>query len=73
MGEDTGRRKKRRKREGEKEFPIFLNQLKWTLITDKIVRENNIQVKPDEIQGFCQATIVWLYEYGDGLAMTNPG
>ena len=28
----------------EKEFPVFLNQLKWTLITDKIVRENGIQV-----------------------------
>ncbi|MGZ8550431.1 MAG: trigger factor, partial [Chitinophagaceae bacterium] len=28
----------------EKEFPTFLTQLKWTLITDKIVQENSIQV-----------------------------
>jgi len=40
--------------EVEKEFPIFLNQLKWTLITDKIVTENNIQVTPDEIRGFAK-------------------
>src|SRR5690606_11905033 len=30
----------------EQEFPTFLNQLKWTLITDKIVQENNVQVEP---------------------------
>jgi trigger factor len=40
--------------EVEKEFPVFLNQLKWTLISDKIVSENNIQVTPDEIRGFAK-------------------
>jgi trigger factor len=40
--------------EVEKEFPVFLNQLKWTLITDKIVRENGIQVMPDEIKNFAK-------------------
>lgn len=40
--------------EVEKEFPVFLNQLKWTLITDKIVTENNIQVTPEEIHGFAK-------------------
>lgn len=38
----------------EKEFPTFLNQLKWTLITDKIVQENSIQVNPDEIRDFAK-------------------
>lgn len=38
----------------EKEFPTFLNQLKWTLITDKIVQENSIQVQPDEIRDFAK-------------------
>ncbi|MGK2862145.1 MAG: trigger factor [Chitinophagaceae bacterium] len=38
----------------EKEFPAFLNQLKWTLITDKIVQENSIKVDPDEIRQFAK-------------------
>jgi trigger factor len=38
----------------EQEFPTFINQLKWTLISDKIVKENNIEVTPDEIRGFAK-------------------
>jgi trigger factor len=38
----------------EKELPVFLNQLKWTLISDKIVSENNIQVTPEEIRNFAR-------------------
>jgi trigger factor len=40
--------------EAEKEFPVFKNQLKWTLITDKIVNENNIDVKPEELKAFAK-------------------
>jgi len=40
--------------EVENEFPSFLNQLKWTLISDKIVQENGIQVQPDEIRNFAK-------------------
>ena len=38
----------------EKEFPSFLNQLRWTLISDKIVNDNAIQVQPEEIRGFAK-------------------
>jgi trigger factor len=38
----------------EKEFPVFIGQLKWTLITDKIVNENNVQVTQDEIRNFAK-------------------
>jgi trigger factor len=38
----------------QKEFPSFINQLKWTLITDKIVSENNIQVGSDEIKNLAK-------------------
>lgn len=38
----------------EQEFPGFISQLKWTLITDKIVQENAIQVNPDEIREFAK-------------------
>ena len=45
---------KKTQEEAEKEFPTFKNQLKWTLISDKIVRENNIEVKPEEIKAFAK-------------------
>ena len=35
-------------------FPAFVNQLKWTLITDKIVRENNIEVGPEDLKAFAK-------------------
>ena len=38
----------------EKEYPGFVNQLKWTLITDKLVRDNNIEVNPDDIKAFAK-------------------
>lgn len=48
----------------EQEFPSFLNQLKWTLITDKIVQENAIQVGPDEIREFAKQQ---LFGYMGGM------
>lgn len=48
----------------EKEFPTFLNQLKWTLITDKIVQENGVQVNPDEIREFAKQQ---LFGYMGGM------
>ncbi len=36
------------------EYPGFANQLKWTLITDKLVRDNNIDVTPDDIKAFAR-------------------
>ena len=38
----------------EQEFPGFLNQLKWTLITDKIIRENNIEASADDLKAFAK-------------------
>lgn len=51
----------------EKEFPTFLNQLKWTLITDKIVQENGVQVNPDEIREFAKQQ---LFGYMGGMGAT---
>ena len=42
----------------EKEYPVFVNQLKWTLITDKLVRENNIEVNPDDIKAFAKQQLL---------------
>jgi trigger factor len=38
----------------EEEYPAFVNQLKWTLITDKIMREQSIEVGPDDIKTFAR-------------------
>ncbi|MBA2498860.1 MAG: trigger factor [Chitinophagaceae bacterium] len=38
----------------EKEFPSFTNQLKWTLIAEKLVNENDIQVNPDDIRNLAK-------------------
>ena len=46
--------KERTDEEIESEFPTFKNQLKWTLISDKVVSENNIQVQPDELRNFAK-------------------
>lgn len=42
----------------EQEFPGFLKQLKWSLLSDKIVHENSIQVQPDEIRDFARQQLM---------------
>ena len=45
-----GGEKEKSEEEVEAEFPSFTNQLKWTLITDKIIKENNLEVAPEELR-----------------------
>ena len=42
----------------EQEFPTFINQLKWTLISDKLIHENNIQVQQDDIRQFAKEQLL---------------
>ncbi len=57
--------------EVEKEFPAFLNQLKWTLITDKIVQESGIQVNPEEVKAFAKQQL-FSYMGGANLGDDQP-
>lgn len=57
--------------EVEKEFPQFLNQLKWTLISEKIVADNAIQVNPDEIKAFAKHQL-FSYMGGANLSDDQP-
>lgn len=50
----TGGEQPKSQEEVEHEFPTFVNQLKWTLITDKLVQENNIEVKNEDIEAFAK-------------------
>jgi trigger factor len=59
--------KSRSDEEAEHEFPTFKNQLKWTLISDRIVTENNIQVQPDDLRNFAKQQ---LFGY---MGMPNSG
>ncbi len=57
--------------EVEAEFPKFLSQLKWTLISDKIVQDNAIQVSPDEIRAFAKQQL-FSYMGGANLSDDQP-
>ncbi len=60
----TGGEKPKTPEEVEKEFPSFTSALKWNLITDKIVTENNIEVTPEDIK---EAARKQLFSYLGGL------
>lgn len=55
----------------EQEFPAFLSQLKWTLISDKIVQDNNIHVAPEEIKAFAKQQL-FSYMGGANLSDDQP-
>ena len=57
--------------EVEKEFPTFISQLKWTLISDKIVNENAVQVNPDEVRAFAKQQL-FSYMGGANLSDDQP-
>lgn len=46
----TGGEKPKTAEEAEKEFPGFSNQLKWTLISDKIIQDNKLDVSAEELR-----------------------
>lgn len=57
--------------EVEKEFPTFISQLKWQLISDKIVNENGVQVNPDEVRSFAKQQL-FSYMGGANLSDDQP-
>ncbi|GGB06699.1 trigger factor [Puia dinghuensis] len=50
----TSGEKPKSQAEVEQEFPSFANQLKWTLIVDKVVNDNSIEVDPEDIRAFAK-------------------
>ncbi|MBS1946245.1 MAG: trigger factor [Bacteroidetes bacterium] len=40
------------------EFPHFSNQLKWTLIVDKIIQDNKIEVLPEDIKNLAKQQLL---------------
>jgi trigger factor len=50
--------KKKTGEEVEAEYPSYTNQIKWTLITDKIIDENKIDVSDEELRNDMKAEIM---------------
>ena len=65
----------------EAEFPTFVNQLKWTLISDKIITENKLDVTAEELKAsfkqqvmgyfgsmnLAEGNMEWLDQYVESL------
>lgn len=50
----TGGEKPKTAEEAENEYPSFVNQLKWTLVSSKLATDNKIEVLPDDIRDFAK-------------------
>jgi trigger factor len=46
----TGSEERKTAEQAEEEFPVFSGQLKWTLISDKLIKDNKLQVTPEELK-----------------------
>ncbi|HEY5463389.1 MAG TPA: trigger factor [Hanamia sp.] len=55
---EIGGEKQKTKEEVESEYPQFANQLKWTLISDKIIKENNLDVTDEELRNSMKEEIM---------------
>jgi trigger factor len=66
----NGGEKPKTQEEVDREFPVFLNQLKWNLISDKIQHENNIEVKKEDIEDFARQQ---LFGYMGGNMLDGSG
>ena len=55
--------------EAEEEYPSFANSLKWTVISNKLVTDNKIEVSNEDIKNFAKAQ---LFQYmGNQLGMLD--
>ncbi|MEO6254113.1 MAG: trigger factor, partial [Ferruginibacter sp.] len=54
----TGGDKEKTAEQVETEFPVFSNQLKWTLISDKLIKENKLEVGNEELREYMKVEIM---------------
>ncbi len=53
----TGGEKPKTAEEAEAEYPTFVKQLKWTLITTKLTQDHKIEVLPEDLRNFAKAQL----------------
>ena len=66
--QNGGEQAKTQEEVGEEQYPTFTNQLKWTLIIDQLVKDNNVEGKPEDIRAFAKQQL-FSYMGGMGGAM----
>ena len=54
----TGGDKPKTAEEVEHEFPTFRNQLKWTLISDKIIGDAKLEVSADDVRNHMRTDVM---------------
>jgi trigger factor len=54
----TGGDKEKTAEQVETEFPSFSNQLKWTLISDKLIKENGLEVGNEELREYMKLEVM---------------
>ena len=54
----TGGEKQKTAEEAEAEFPAFSSQLKWTLISDRLITENKLDVSQDELKAHMKEEVM---------------
>lgn len=54
----TGGEKAKTAEEAEAEFPVFSNQLKWTLISDKLMADNKLEVTNAELRDYMKVEVM---------------
>lgn len=57
----VGGEKPKTAEEAEKEFPSFDHQLRWTLISDKLVKENKLEVSFEELKENAKQKVLGYY------------
>lgn len=50
----------------EAEFPAFLNQLKWSVITEKMIQDNEIKVEQEDLRQFAKEQLLGYMGMGAG-------
>jgi trigger factor len=54
----NGGEKQRTEEEAEKEYPVFQDQLKWTLISTQLIAEHKIEVGAEDLKGFAKQQLM---------------
>lgn len=67
----TNTEKQKTPEEIEQEFLSFVNQLKWTVIIDKLAKDNGVEVAPEDVREYAKLQL-FSYMGGYQISMDQP-